>query len=252
MKKGLLFLFVCGVVLTLAASAFAQGKTVKLTSLEWPPYTSSGLSEQGANVAVAKAAFAAMGYTLEVDFYPWKRAVNLGKSSDEYVGYFPEYYAKEIESDFIFSDSLGNSPLGFAEFKSAPVSWNSLSDLKGVTIGTVQGYVNEAKFDEMAANGELTVDAVVDDLLNLRKLARGRLQLCVIDKNVLSYLLATDDSVSKHKGDIQFNSKLLDDKTLHICFQKNDKGQAMAKIFNEGLSKIDANKITEEYFSNNM
>ena len=73
--------------------SYSADKVVHLTSLDWPPYSGKTLSDQGASVAVAKAAFKAMGYELKVSFYPWSRAVALAKdSSSKFSGYFPEYF----------------------------------------------------------------------------------------------------------------------------------------------------------------
>lgn len=241
-------------ILTALLSVFAVGsasaadKAVKLTSLDWPPYTSPSLPDQGASALVAKKAFAAEGYELVVEFFPWKRAVALGKSDPAYAGYFPEYYAQEIEADFVFSDSMGDSPLGFAEHAEAPVTWSSLADLKGIRIGTVSGYVNTAEFDAAVASKELDADAAPSDDKNIQKLAAQRIRLAVIDQNVMNYLLG--NQFPEHKGTIQFNSKPLEIKKLHICFSKTDEGKRLAAIFNEGLKKIDTTQIVQDYLAN--
>ena len=98
--------------------SLAADKTVYLTSLDWPPYSSKALDQQGASVAVAKEAFKAMGYQLKVDFFPWSRSVALAKDSgSKYSGYFPEYYSDDTAKDFVYSDAMGSGPLGFAERK---------------------------------------------------------------------------------------------------------------------------------------
>jgi polar amino acid transport system substrate-binding protein len=77
------------ILVAFTSLGYAADKVVQLTSLDWPPYSSKSLSEQGASVAVAKAAFKAMGYELQVSFYPWSRAIALAKdSSSQYAGYF--------------------------------------------------------------------------------------------------------------------------------------------------------------------
>ncbi len=233
--------------ISLASPALAEDKVVKLTSLDWPPYTSADLPEQGASALVAKKAFEAMGYKLVVEFYPWKRAVNLAENDAAYAGYFPEYYSKENEASFIFSDPMGDSPLGFAERASAPVKWETLNDLKDVRIGVVSGYVNTADFDAAVASGELTGDAASSDDKNIQKLAADRIGLAVIDQNVMDYLLRNQfpDKV----GAIQFNAKPLEVKKLYICFSKNAQGEKLAAIFNEGLKKIDANQLVKDYLA---
>ena len=241
---------IVGLLFVLFSIHSVADKKIYLTSLEWPPYSGKELAEQGASVAVAKAAFKAMGYELIVDFYPWSRAVRLAQDSDsKYSGYFPEYYSSSIEQDFIFSAPMGTGPLGFVESKSNPITWNTLKDLKASSIGTVQDYVNTETFDQMAANGELQVKPVISDLLNIKKVAAGRVDLAVIDKHVLGYLLRTEDSLKGVANKVQFNEKLLEDKQLFICFKKTDEGKELVKIFNEGLKKIDIAEVMSDHFN---
>ncbi|KZZ48080.1 MAG: transporter substrate-binding domain-containing protein [Saccharospirillaceae bacterium] len=223
-------------------------KVVKLTSLDWPPYSGKALNEQGASVAVAKAAFAAMGYTLEVDFFPWSRAVSLAKSKGSaYAGYFPEYHSDAVAEEFTYSQPMGSGPLGFVEQSAKPVTWSSLDDLKSYRIGVVQDYVNTTDFDAMMNSGQLKTEAVISDKNNILKVVNGRLDLAVIDRNVMDYLFKTDKALSGKEGKASFNGKLLEDKKLYICFKKTPGGAEMAKIFNEGLKKIDVNAIMAKH-----
>ncbi len=227
-------------------AAMAQEHIVKFTSLNWPPYTGENLKGQGASAEVIKAVFQAMGYSTEVDFFPWSRGVEQARQNRDFLGYFPEYFAPSIEETFIFSDAIGDSPLGFVELASAPVAWNTLADLKGLTIGTVQGYVNTEEFDRMAATGELKVEAAIDDLTNIRKVLAGRLPMAVIDRNVLDYLLATVPDLAAGKTALQFNRKLLEQKDIFVCFRRDAEGEKMVRVFNSGLRNIDAGKIAAE------
>lgn len=240
---------ICAVFsLLLTISVTADDKLVRLTSLDWPPYSGQALQDQGASIAIAKAAFAAMGHRLEVSIYPWNRSVALASEENSiYAGYFPEYHAQDIAEDFIFSDPIGSGPLGFAELKSNPVQWQVLSDLNDYRIGTVQGYVNTADFDEMAKNKELITYSAISDVNNLKKLTAGRLDLVVIDRFVMEYLLVSDNQLSKKAHLIQFNQRLLEDKKLYICFKKNEQGKALAKVFNQGLKTIDIDSFMHSY-----
>lgn len=228
---------------------FGDGKLVRLTSLEWPPYASDFLPEKGLSVLIAKKAFEAEGYKLEVEFFPWKRAVALAQNDDKYDGYFPEYFSSELEKEFIISDSLGESPLGLIERRDNPLKWSSVEELKNYKIGTVQGYINTVEFDKYAASGVIKVEAVNDDSINVKKVAGNRIDGAVIDRLVFEYMVSSDPSLGKFADSLSFNSKLLENKSLHICFKKGSKGEALEKVFNEGLKKIDAKKITQEYMS---
>jgi polar amino acid transport system substrate-binding protein len=228
--------------------SYSADKVVNLTSLDWPPYSSKSLKQQGASVAVAKAAFKEMGYELKVSFYPWSRAVALAKSDkNDYSGYFPEYYSDDTAKEFIYSEPMGSGPLGFAERKSNIIQWQQLSDLKENRIGVVQDYINTTEFDKMVASKSLKISTTTSDTKNLLKLVNNRLDLAVIDKNVMNYLFKTDESLAKKSSEAQFNMKILEDKKLFICFKKSKEGEKLATIYNEGLKKINISEIMQEF-----
>lgn len=227
--------------------SFSEDKVIQLTSLDWPPYSSKSLDQQGASVAVAKEAFKAMGYTLKVSFFPWSRAVALAKDSSQYSGYFPEYFSDDTAKDFIYSAPMGSGPLGFAERKDKSINWSKLAELKSYRIGVVQDYINTTDFDAMVASKALKSSVTTSDEKNLKKLVSGRVDLAVVDKNVMNYLFKTAPGLSKKAAEVQFNSTLLEDKKLFICFKKGPKGEKLAKIYNEGLKKIDIPAIMAKY-----
>ena len=99
----------------------------------------------------------------------------------------------------------------------------------------------------MMNSGQLKTEAVISDKNNILKVVNGRLDLAVIDRNVMDYLFKTDKALSGKEGKASFNEKLLEDKKLYICFKKTPGGAEMAKIFNEGLKKIDVNAIMAKH-----
>ncbi len=234
-------------IIFFSAGISADDRVVSMASLEWPPYIGRELPDQGALAIVARAAFAKAGYELRIDFYPWARTLHMARTEKKYAGYFPEYFSEEIAKEFVFSDPVGTSPLGFAERKDAPVSWQTLDDLCSVKIiGTVRAYVNTEAFDLKAARGEIRVEEVTDDATNLRKIAGGRIPLAVIDRYVMQYLLKTE--LQDKQGLLQFNARLLEDKKLFLCFRSDAEGERMRDIFNSGLRQIQAELIASEYF----
>ena len=251
MERGVKRLFFSLSVFILAAAsavpALCGDKTIVLTTLEWPPYTGTQLPGEGMSSEVVRAAFEAVGYTVEIRFYPWKRAVEHGRHDFDVDGYFPEYVSAERKKYFLFSDPIGASPLGFVEKKSKPVHWETLQDLSETPIGTVQGYVNTDEFDRLAARGKLLVDSSVSDLLNLRKVLAGRLALAVVDVNVFQYLTSNDEHLRQDWGKLQVNPHLLGVNTLHVCFRKGRKGETYLRDFNEGLRRITVSEMERRY-----
>ena len=140
---------------TWSQAGSAATKRVTVATLEWPPYTASQLPQGGATTAVLRAAFAEVGYDVEVKFWPWKRAIAKAKAgAAEVVAYFPGYHCQH-DAGFIGSEPMGNGPLGFAENSALPFDWSSLDDVEGRRIGTVVGYANTEEFDLRVANGAI-------------------------------------------------------------------------------------------------
>ena len=235
-------------MLGMSFSAVAEEKVVRLASLEWAPYTSKTLKNQGATTEVVRRAFAAMGYELQVIFYPWERAVKMGSDGSHGLdGFFPEYYREDVNEGIVFSDPVGYGPLGLAQRVDMVVDWKKLEDLTPYTIGTVQGYANTIEFDELVIEQTLNVSEAMTDVTNLMKLVYGRVDLSVIDQHVFAYLLATNPELNAVQDQLLFHQTLLEIKSLYVCF--NEGSADLAEILNQGLAKIDIRAMQDEIFS---
>lgn len=236
-------------LMSAAGPAIAQeANVIRLASLEWPPYSGETLKQQGAAAAVIRAAFAAVGYRVEIEYFPWARAVRLVRDdSNQYQGYFPEYWDPSNSDDFIYSPSIGTGPLGFAENRTNPVTWTTLDDLQKYKIGTVHGYFNTPTFDERVRLGQIKADVAPSDLSNLLKLEAGRVDLAVIDKRVFSFLTRTAAQFAQKRNGLAFNERLLEEKDLFLCFKKSEEGQRLERDFARGLKKINAAAVIANY-----
>ncbi|WP_374350941.1 substrate-binding periplasmic protein [Chitinimonas sp.] len=247
MKLSRLLLATC---LALTAPLYGAGKEVTLTSLEWPPYTGEKLPMQGASAEVARAAFAAVGYKLNIRFVPWSRAVEEAKYSAGVAGYFPEYFSAEVAQKFTLSDAMGHGPLGLAQRRDRPVKWATLADLSRKVVGTVQDYVNTPEFDERVARRLQMVDVAPDDTHNLLKLAAGRVDLAIVDAHVFGWLAENDPLLRPSAAKLEMNEKMLEYKDLYVCFRDNAEGKRLASLFNTGLKRIDIAAIMRKSIRN--
>lgn len=230
------------------ASAMAEG-SVTVTTLEWPPYTSPELPLGGAVTEIVTQAFTNAGLETEVLTLPWQRAIVMAREEAGMVGYFPGYHCRHMEG-FVASDPIGFGPLGLVENADAPISWATIDDLgeKQYVIGTVLGYANTDEFDEKAGTGWINVVPAADDITNLRKLMRQRIDAAVIDRLVLSFLLATEPSLAEGRELLTFDERPLEGKTLYLCFNDDEEGRALRDTFNAGLATIDVNDSIDRYF----
>lgn len=238
--------------LLLAGSPQAQERTVHVSTLDWPPYTGSELPRGGATTEVVRRAFEKAGHQIEVAYRPWKRAIDMAlKGADDVIAYFPGYHCRHQEG-FVASEPIGSGPLGFAQHAEAPIVWDTVDSLgdQQLKIGTVLGYANTDEFDAKVGTGWIIAIPSPDDITNLKKLARKRIDAVAIDKFVLEYLKATEPSLEGSRQNLQFNERPLEDKTLYMCFRDDEDGRAMLREFNAGLEQVNPDEIAEEYFAN--
>ena len=221
---------------------------VIVTTLDWPPYTGASLPKLGATTEVVRQAFDHAGFDVDVQFLPWKRAIAEAKNGDA-VAYYPGYHCQHA-ADFAASEPVGTGPLGFAEHVDEPISWATINDLgeQKLKIGTVLGYANTDEFDEKVGSGWIRAISAKDDLTNLKKLLRRRIDAVVIDKLVMSYLVATEPALAEGAELLQFNEQPLEDKILHVCFKEDE--VALRDRFNAGLAKVDTEQVIDDYFAN--
>lgn len=224
-------------VLLTSLSARAHPRTVHLASLEWPPFAGEGLPDGGTAAQTVRAAFAAAGYDVKIDYLPWARAIESLRTKTDYDGLFPAYENEVIGASLILSAPIDTSPLALAEFKKTR-SWTHLPDLAAYTIGTVESYVNTVAFDTLAAQGKLRVEPCTDDETNLRKLAGGRIDMAVIDAAVFRYLVDHTPDLAPQSASFHLNPRTLEEKDLFIGFRTDDEGRSFANIFAKGLAQI--------------
>jgi polar amino acid transport system substrate-binding protein len=232
-------------VLQMVMDNSVNAKTLALTSLEWPPFAGQSLPEQGASIFIVRKALESMGHELQVDFYPWNRAVRLAKKKgNKYIGYFPEYEYQTTE--FVFSNVIGTSPLGIIENVNHPIEWHEEKDLNQYTLGVVDGYVNTFTLDTMIENGQQKAESVTSDMLNIRKLAVKRIDAAVIDLIVFKYLLHQTNRV-KMKTMVKINPQILEIKNLYVAFNATPEGEFWREMLDQGLNKIDIEQLFEQY-----
>lgn len=205
----------------LSAGSWAAEPVVLMASLEWPPYVSEQLPGQGIISQRVRMALAREGYQLQIRFLPWKRAVAMVQHSTLYVGVFPEYASPRREQEFYCSDPILQAPLA------------------GYRIGTVAGYINTPEFDALVARKTLVIDEAQNDIANLKKLLRGRIELAVIDPVLYRYLLRHDPEIKALSWRLLLVSRLLGQMQLVACFRRDAEGERVRNALNRGLLRLD-------------
>ena len=183
---------VMAVFVLFASQGMIHAETLRIVTLDWEPYTGHTLSGGGFCSEIVTEVFKKAGYNVKIDYIPWDKAIE-ETTKGKYDAAFPEYYSKDRIKDFKYSNFFTNSLLCFYERKGANIKYKTIKDLAPYKIGVVKGYVNTEEFDKATYLKKIESDS---DEENLRKLAKGELDLIVIDKLVARYLIT-----SKMPGD---------------------------------------------------
>lgn len=243
----------CLLILCALSPAHGEGvagarQAVRLAVDDWPPFVSHSLPGEGMSASLVSAIYERLGETVQYDYFPWKRTMQIGLGSPRYAGLMAVWRTAEREKLCHFSVPIGNTHGVLAYLKDDGVSAVSLADLKGMRIGTVAGYSNGEQFDAMAARGELTAEEGLNDMINLKKLLIGRYRAIVIERHVLQHLLMGSSFTRADRERIGVIDKLFAERSVHVCFQRNDEGARQQRRFNEAAREVDTVRLVREYW----
>jgi polar amino acid transport system substrate-binding protein len=215
-------------------NATTQAAEVRLVTLEYPPYTSSQLSNGGSMLAVVERAFAATGNSVHIDVLPWARAqieLNHGK----YDGLLPLWPNEIKAANLLSSRVLDYSELGFFVRADAPVKFTHLRELRGRRVGAARGYL----YPQSIMDAGIVPEDGATDLINLRKLAAKRFDLVLLERRVGEYLLSQNPSLKKL---IVWQGSVLARTPMSIGFTQALPGQQQnwPLLFEQGMQQLDA------------
>jgi polar amino acid transport system substrate-binding protein len=220
---------------------------VRLASDEWPPFVSASLPDNGLSGAYTLAVFARLGSIAAIDYFPWKRTMEVGMNDPRYAGLLAVWRTPQREMQCHFSSAIGSTLNVLAYLKEAPVVASAWRDLRDMSIGIVAGYSNGEEFDSLVRRGVLRVQEGVNDETNLRKLLGKRFDAMVIERRVLRHLLANHRFSRAERERIAVAENLFQERTVHICFQRTAAGQAQQRAFNGAARDIDLTKFERDY-----
>ncbi|MGL5975125.1 MAG: substrate-binding periplasmic protein, partial [Aeromonas sobria] len=63
--------------------------------------------------------------------------------------------------------------------------------------------------------------------------------------NVMTYLLKSDPQLQDVAANLGFNDKILEDKSLHVCFTNSAKGKEARDKFNMALASDEVKKLMQ-------
>lgn len=177
-----------------------SSKIVKLATLDWPPYISEKLCNNGWVFQLTVALLVSEGYQVQIRFLPWTRAVRAVEIGDHDI-LFPEYFidsssysinvkTKRRRELLALSDRFDGGLLSLIKRKGEIDFFNGkLTNILDKVIGVVRGYQNTPEFDALVSQGKIKIIAAVDELQLARMLIANRVDYIIVDPKVLRYVV---------------------------------------------------------------
>lgn len=189
------------IVFLITSSKVVTGKeTIRVAMHEIPPMASEHLPDGGFYARIVKEVFALNDIEFSINWYPLKRAYFLLErgEADLALGW-SKVPGRELV--FTFSEEpLAEALILFFYRKVSPFDWETLEDLKGLTIGDRIGSKAGGKVYLAAEKaGTIKVERVSKEELNVKKLLIGRIDVMIGDSismpAILKYQFSQEERV---------------------------------------------------------
>jgi len=245
MKKLIATLSLMAGLLALPAGALAE-KLVFIAS-EWPPYAMQEKGQPtGMQVEVVLSLGKRLGFDIEIQILPWKRAL-MRVEKGEADAVFTPFRTEEREKYMYFTaEPLIIQKLAIVAKKGSGIKAAKIDDLKGKAVGVVRGYVYGSEFDNY--QGFKRKDPSKDDRQLIKKFVNNRVPLIMSsDEGVTRYLC-------KQAGVEIETVYVLNETPGYIGFSKTlgEKGKTLAEKFSQALRQLKEEgviqKIEGKYF----
>jgi len=179
--------------LVASSSAWTADK-VTIAYVDYPPYYSESLPDQGPLLQIIKEAFALVGISVSAEQMPWSRALKWTKEG-KYDALCCAWYREDRLEHFHYSGSLPGNELVFFKLSGRDIKFDGFSSLKNYQIGVVRDYATP----EGMVEAGLFLQVANSDEQNFKKLLGKRIDLALMDKAQGRFIAASAFPDQKQK-----------------------------------------------------
>jgi polar amino acid transport system substrate-binding protein len=224
------------VILLLSAPLWAATEVSSLTVVakEEAPFISRKLPGQGISAKIVRTALERAGYTVSFAFESWPRAYE-GAEIGVYDIVGSIWYTDERARDFVFSEPYLYHEIKFIRRKiDQDIKFNSLDDLDGLVIGTLEGYAYDDEFLKSRRFIKLPQNYLLQNLL---KLSLGEIDLTLGEERKIRYEL--NEFMKGSVKDLEILPKALIRRGTHIAISRsNPEHEKIIADFNRSIKAM--------------
>jgi len=210
-----------------------EGRVVTVATLEFSPYVSAHLPNNGWAWEVVERAFAHQGYQAELRIVPWARAVELTKAGMVDALYMANKNP-EREEWALFSLPVGEELSVAFKHVDSEVAFHTLADLKQYSVIGLRSAHVVRKVREAG----VVVDDVNSIEQGIRMLFFKRADVLITDRYVANYMLK-HEFPEAYQSAIEFIKTPVDVNQLHLAVSRAvPDHETLTVQFNTGLQAI--------------
>ena len=224
---------------TFIGKAVAQD-TVVISTGEWAPFTSESMENNGVGLHIITAAFAQVGLNVEYQWLPWTRAMEDAEQSKvDFSGIW--FYNDERAQKFSYTVPVVGSSNVFFKRSDSDFDWSDFDSFpQDKVVGRTHTYSYGQYFDEAVADGKIQVDDAPNDILNFRKLIRGRIDAFAISE-LVGYDMLRQQFKPEEVAMLEAHPIKISTAPLHLIAAKgNTRAAGLIEQFNEGMAQLES------------
>jgi ABC-type amino acid transport substrate-binding protein len=206
-----------------------------------PMSYSAGGKPQGALPDILLKASRLSGDKYDIKLSPWKRAYELAQRGEG--GLMGVSWTQERAKIFDFSKPVYDDDIQVVTLKTKQFPFSRLEDLKGKTIGGVNGASYGNEVDQAIAAGLFTVERDVGQAGRLRKLLVDRLDAALIGNGQAGFdaIINSEPELLKNKDKFAILPVPLTRDPLHLAFAKSMNKAVAIERFNTAIDSMRRN-----------
>jgi ABC-type amino acid transport substrate-binding protein len=203
-----------------------------------PVIYSQNVKPAGLLPAILARASALTGDHYDLRLSPWKRAYEMAARGEG--GVVGVSLNKERARIFDFSRPLYDDDIQIVTLKGKTFPYAKLEDLKGKTIGGINGASYGDDVDKAIVSGLFVVDRDVGQAGRLRKLMAGRLDAAFIGNGQAGFdsIVSSEEELRNNRAQFVVLSTPLTRDPLHLAFPKSMHKREALDRFDAALEKL--------------
>ncbi len=213
----------------------------------WPPYTvgeAAAAPTSGLIVELMEELFQRIDHPVTLMLHPWKRCIYMVKNNQA-DALMLTVHTVERERFACFREPFFENKILFYHRNELEFSWNSFADLKGLTIGVVDGAKYSQEFQDAVQQYQLQTEVVSSIELNLNKLMAGRIDITPVLDVVAARMIADNQS---YAGIVASIEKPLRTTPMQMAISRRSDLMDYKKQINQAIKDMKADGTVDRLY----